>query len=129
MNNSYLIDSHVFVWLLYSPDLLNEHVKLLVTTADQVFVSRISLIELAFKHGAGKFAISPSKLEEGVTDLGVKILEINAKHLSEYANTRMQHKDPFDKLLITQSRVDSLHFITADKTLIENDYPVIDARP
>ena len=61
-------------------------------------------------------------LAEQVYGNAIELLEIRAEHLDELAKLRFHHKDPFDRLIISQSLVESIPIVTRDSAF--GSYPV-----
>jgi len=128
MNGGILLDSHVFVWLAYKPDALSTPSIAFVVEQPKLYISVVSLMELAFKHASGKFAYDTDDLLEAAESLGAIILPIDTSHLQRYADIVTPHKDPFDRLLLAQATSENLTLVTADTQLLATSYPTFDAR-
>lgn len=124
-----LIDSHELIWLLFEPERIKPQSRSLILDADSVKVSIASIWELALKHNKGKLAYRPEELLEGVDVLGAQLLPVKPHHILRLQDINTAHKDPFDRMLLTQARTEGLRFLTADKDLLkaEVDY-IVDAR-
>lgn len=128
MNDSkILIDSHMLIWLLYEPEKIGTKTTDIIKAAELVYVSTISLWELALKHAKGKLTYSPLELTRGASVLGLQKLAIKDAHLLKLASIRLPHKDPFDTLLVTQSQSENTLFITVDQDILSSSYNVHDA--
>jgi PIN domain nuclease of toxin-antitoxin system len=123
-----LIDSHVFVWLLFAPSPVGPDARSAIDSAERVVLSTVSLWELTLKSARGKLPHPPAELTRGVAALGVEELPIEHRHLETLPEIVLPHGDPFDALLIAQSRADDLVLMTADRTLLGSSYPTIDVR-
>jgi PIN domain nuclease of toxin-antitoxin system len=122
-----LLDSHVFIWALEQVEKLGEGTRQLLESGGRVYVSKVTLWELAIKYKAEKFPYNTSSLLEGLESSGFSLLDIAASHLEAYSSVRLPHKDPFDSLLIAQAITDRCMFITADRKLLDSAYAVHDA--
>jgi PIN domain nuclease of toxin-antitoxin system len=85
-----------------------------------LFVSVVSVWEIVLKHQAGKLLLH-TDLEE-IVDLILyrspwTILPMSPEHLPVLASLPMQHKDPFDRLLIAQVRHTGMSMLTADDNI------------
>lgn len=123
-----LIDTHVLM------DLLGKGTRIGPTThdllsADMVFVSVASTWEMAIKAAKGKLTMPPN-LGSAITDAGVRPLPIRLEHslaIGEIDGVR--HGDAFDRLLLTQAKVEGLDFCTWDRAILAADLPFVkDAR-
>ncbi|MGB4777567.1 type II toxin-antitoxin system VapC family toxin [Microbacterium sp.] len=123
-----LIDSHVFLWMLFAPERLGARAVDAIDRADAVSLSVASLWELALKHAKGELPHAPGELAEGVDELSLNELPIRRRHLSMLNEIELPHGDPFDGMLVAQARVDSLTLVTADRPLLASPYATLDAR-
>ena len=127
--NALLLDTHVFVWLAYKPEVLGKSTLLQAGNSSMgLYVSVASLLELAFKHGSGKFDYTTAELLGAAHSLNAIILPIEPYHLEQYGGIGLSHKDPFDRLLIAQAQCENLPLLTADQALLDSPYLTIDAR-
>ncbi|CAN5312785.1 type II toxin-antitoxin system VapC family toxin [soil metagenome] len=113
----FLIDTHVLIWYLEgNPALLQPRRELIVNADNEVFVSMASIWEIAIKSGIGKLKITAS-LTDILRQLAVQsisLLNIAAGHVLQVASLPFHHRDPFDRMLIAQAKVEFLPIITAD---------------
>lgn len=123
-----LLDSHVFIWAIYKPDLIGKETKRLLAAADEYFVSVVSLWELGLKHRRGKLPFSIPELLEGAGQLGVEVLPLAPEHIAGFEHIVLPHKDPFDALLIAQSEQTGCSFITADREILKTQYRIRNAK-
>lgn len=122
-----LIDTHIFIWLLFEDYKLTPIARAAIEQAEQVSISVISLWELAIKFSAQKFPYAPDVLAEGLKMLAIVELPIRPSHLMTLPTIELPHKDPFDALLIAQAQSEQVYFLTADKTILQSNYQTIDA--
>jgi PIN domain nuclease of toxin-antitoxin system len=120
-----LVDSHIFIWMLYEPERLSPKATQALQSAGIVYVSMISLWELTLKHALDKLAYSPTELTQGVAALNIERLSLQDKHLHLLPAIRLAHKDPFDRLLLAQSQSEGCVFVTADQQLLRSNYDTI----
>lgn len=118
--NNFLIDTHVFLWLTFSPEKLSNNIlKQLQDRKNQVSVSAISFWEISLKYQLGKLHLSntlPHELLHAAKQMGIRILDTTAKELATFFQLPSVegHKDPFDRLIIWQC-------ITQNMTLVSHD--------
>jgi PIN domain nuclease of toxin-antitoxin system len=121
-----LLDTHAFIWIDSEPDRVPASVQsALADPETEVFVSVVSLWEIAVKQGIGKLKLSMSlpdalKTQQRVSDL--KVLPITPEHVWPLESLPLLHKDPFDRLLIAQAIAEDLTIATVDPLFA--DYPV-----
>lgn len=109
-----LLDTHILLWALGDTRRLGKQREDVLSNASNVvFVSALSLAEVAIKASLGKLEV-PSDLAERVIDAGFTHLPFDASHASALAALPFHHRDPFDRMLIAQAMADGLVFATAD---------------
>ena len=116
----YLLDTHVLIWAISDPDNLSEKViSVIEDSNNRIFVSSVSLWEIALKVSLGKLNIeglSPEELPIIIKEQSFETLPLNEVEASTYHNLLEKwHKDPFDRMLIWQAINNGLILITKDK--------------
>lgn len=110
-----LIDTHIFLWMLSQPEKLSEKRRYeLESPANEVFLSAISIAELMIKQSVGKLAINFDPLEMA-DKTGLDILTFSGRNAVTLGKLPLQHKDPFDRMLIAQAIDDDLKLMTDDE--------------
>lgn len=128
MNQPILLDSHVFIWSVFSPDRLGARARAAIEGASALHVSTATLWELAIKFRIGRFVHPPSSLVDELGELGADELPISHRHLAVLPEIEIAHGDPFDAMLLAQAHSDSLVLVTADRALLSSGYATLDAR-
>lgn len=80
----------------------------------------------AARQAVGKLVVPPG-LHEHVLASGLHVLGLAPDHGLGVTELPMHHRDPFDRLLISQARSEGLAIVTADRRFAEYDVRVIDA--
>ncbi len=113
-----LIDTHVFLWLRSEPHRLSPRVlSAYQDTSNRIYLSIVSVWEMQIKHQLGKLRLDiPLKelIEEQCNANTLEILPFGLNHIFELQNLPLHHKDPFDRLLIVQSRVENIRLASSD---------------
>ncbi|MDA7432912.1 type II toxin-antitoxin system VapC family toxin [Synechococcus sp. AH-601-N23] len=115
-----LLDTHLLLWWLNDdPRLPASLVTELQTKRHDALISQASLWEMAIKVNLGRLSVDLSALEREVPAQHFQWLPISNEHLLEVAwlETIEGHRDPFDRLLVAQSRVEPLLLFTCDRAL------------
>jgi PIN domain nuclease of toxin-antitoxin system len=122
----YLIDTHILIWALTDSKKLSKNARMILSDgANDIFVSMASILEIAIKISVGKLElrgeISVGELEDAVRDMGFDMIDINGHDCSALAGLPhgKNHKDPFDRLLVSQAICRGLSLLSCDKRLIE----------
>ncbi len=114
-----LIDTHIFLWFYLEPHRIQQNAKifLLDTFNNEIFISYVTAWEIAIKFGVGKLK-TPDVPEIWVPDrirrAGFSQLPIEMRHTLRVHNLPTHHKDPFDRLLISQANAENLTIVTED---------------
>ena len=115
-----LLDTHLVLWWEANHPRLPKRVTELVRKeAEVVFVSRASLWEIAVKISIGRLKMDIVRFTHNVEQHGFEWLDIKNNHLLAVATLPAfdDHRDPFDRLLVTQSQTEPLVLLTADPVL------------
>jgi PIN domain nuclease of toxin-antitoxin system len=90
----------------------------------QLFLSSVSAWEIAVKRKLGKLE-APADLEEQIRATDVQLLDLRWSHAWAAGEIALHHKDPFDRMIIAQARLEGMVLITADRRLGEYNVPMI----
>jgi len=112
-----LLDTHIFYWLFYDQHRLPSAARTILDNADAVFVSAVSLWEIAIKVRVGKLKADVSELISSLEAANLIELPVLARHTPLVSILPLHHADPFDRLLIAQAMSEPLHLLTADPQL------------
>lgn len=113
-----LIDTHVFLWFMEGVRLPRKVRNFLQDTSkNEIFVSHVTAWEIAVKYGIGKLKI-PDVPEiwfpDRIRRAGFLQLPIEIQHALRVHNLPPHHKDPFDRLLISQANAENLPVVSED---------------
>jgi PIN domain nuclease of toxin-antitoxin system len=92
---------------------------------NELILSVASLWEMQIKSQLGKLKLSmplPRLVESQQQANALQLLPVQASHVYELSSLPLLHKDPFDRVLVAQARVENLPIVTRD-SIIRN-YPV-----
>lgn len=112
----YLVDTHVFIWWLEGNKKLKNSIRKIVEDKEnQVLVSVVSGIETGIKRKSRKLKLRTT-LKRMFKIAGFEILSVNLDHVLELNKLPIHkdHGDPFDRILISQAKVEDLTLITSD---------------
>lgn len=123
---NYLIDTHVFLWWITDDDRLSMRVRVLLSDSDNdIFISAATGWEISIKYALGRLTLSqepqtliPSEIEKN----RLTALPIMMTHTLHLSSLPMIHRDPFDRILISQSIIEKTPLITRDPLI--NKYEV-----
>jgi len=124
-----LLDTHVWLWSLVSPERLSPSAaRLLGDAENDLYLSAASCWEIAIKYQLGKLPlpehpedfIGPRLLRDGIHGL-----QVSLQHATRVARLPMIHRDPFDRLLVSQSQIEKIALISADPIFGKYDVELI----
>ncbi len=120
-----LIDTHIFLWMLSSPEKINNKRRYeLESPANEVFLSAMSIAELMIKSSIGKINIAFDPLEM-TKKMQINILDFSGTQAMALGNLPFHHKDPFDRMIIAQAIVNKIALMSDDSKFIEYDCKII----
>jgi PIN domain nuclease of toxin-antitoxin system len=121
---TYLLDTHTLIWFLENDPRLPPATGTQIETTPTIFVSIVSLWEIAIKANIGKLDLSfPfSTIAPNLVSLGITEIPITFKDLEIYLSLPLHHRDPFDRILIAQAMNHALIFISQDTQM--DAYPI-----
>jgi PIN domain nuclease of toxin-antitoxin system len=121
---SFLVDTHILLWAAYRPQRLSRSAQnILDDPGVDVWFSVVNLWEVAIKSNLGRrdFHVNTRGLRQGLLDHNWRELAVSGEHVVALEDLPPLHRDPFDRLLLAQARVEGLTLVTADSTLMQ--YP------
>jgi PIN domain nuclease of toxin-antitoxin system len=116
-----LLDTHALLWwLLDDPRLSRAARRAIEDMGNVVLVSAASAWEVAIKAAKGKLPMPPQaerRIQIEMEAAGFVELAVTWRHAFAVRELPYHHLDPFDRLLIVQSRLEGLTIVTNDRTL------------
>jgi PIN domain nuclease of toxin-antitoxin system len=103
---TYLLDTHTFLWLLRSPEMLPLAVRaMVVDQSSALALSAVTPWEMAIKQTTGKLRAAEilDNFERVAALAGITILETTVRQVIRGGRLPLHHKDPFDRLLAAQA--------------------------
>ena len=120
-----LLDTHALLWWLADdpqlPHLAREAIR---GHREPVYVSAVSAWEITVKRTQGKLEV-PEEWVSAVEEDGFVRLEITWDHVLEVGELPDVHRDPFDRLLVAQARVEGMTLVTGDAMIASYGTPVL----
>ena len=121
-----LIDTHLLLWWLAGGVRLPRRARgFLADTSNQVFFSAASIWEVSIKAALGKIEADPNEMLVALRLGGFEELPVTGRHASAVMRLPDHHRDPFDRMLVAQSLVESLVLLTDDRVLSKYGATVI----
>jgi PIN domain nuclease of toxin-antitoxin system len=117
---NFLIDTQLAIWALFDDPRLSRTAQQILDAPENRFqFSVCSIWEIAIKRRLNRpdFQFDPREVREHLLRNGCEELTILSKHAVEVDSLPPIHKDPFDRLLIAQARVEGIILLTCDPVI------------
>jgi PIN domain nuclease of toxin-antitoxin system len=115
----FLLDTHTLLWVFNgSPSLSLRAKRTIENGSNEILISTASAWEIATKVRLGKLPtgeILVNDLDYYLRQLGFDVLPISLQHAVRAGGLPGEHRDPFDRMLISQALYESLPVISNDK--------------
>jgi PIN domain nuclease of toxin-antitoxin system len=116
-----LLDTHTFLWFCQGDAALSATAKTLIEDpANHKLVSVASCWEIAIKAGLGKLTLgepSATYIPAALSRTGFELLPVSLVHATAVESLPPHHRDPFDRLLVAQAKIEVIPVVSADPAL------------
>ncbi|MBD2413543.1 twitching motility protein PilT [Nostoc calcicola FACHB-389] len=113
-----LLDTHTLIWFFQGHQSFSEKMRLLIEDQNnEKLISIVSVWEMSIKQSIGKLSFGlPIKtfIEQQIALNDFNLLNINLDHIDVITTLPLQHRDPFDRILIAQAMVENIPIVSAD---------------
>ena len=111
-----LLDSHAVYWWMTGSDRLSATARALVLdTSNTVLVSAVSIYELELKAARRRVNLPPRELRAALRRNAVDELAVSHDHAEHAAHLDWDHRDPGDRMLAAQARLENCAFVSIDE--------------
>ncbi len=121
-----LLDTHIFLWWLFDDPKLSFNIRAVISDFNNpIFISSASVWEIATKYRLGKLPEASSVAENApywIEKAGFKPLSISPEHAQLAGSWDLDHRDPFDRMLASQAKLEDFCLISVDKAL--SSFPI-----
>ena len=118
-----LLDTHTFLWFIAGDSSLSETARSAIEDENNNrYLSVASLWEIAIKVSIDKLELSEpfeTLILEQLAENGIELLDISVEHTALIASMPFHHRDPFDRLIAAQAKVEQMTLISADEVFDE----------
>ncbi len=115
----YLIDTHTFLWIIEDNKNLTEKVRTIyIDNSNEIYLSVASIWEMAIKISLNKLSIRGQLvkfIDRHAIENNIRLLSIQPHHIFSIENLPFHHRDPFDRLLLSQCLQEKMHLLSKDK--------------
>lgn len=119
------LDTHAFLWWLDDSPMLGKKARQAIADpANIVVLSAVVIWEIRIKEALGKLTISREFFDIAGSQ-GFEWLSITPQHANTVGDLPMHHRDPFDRLLITQAWIEGLTIVTRDAIFEKYGLPLM----
>jgi PIN domain nuclease of toxin-antitoxin system len=112
-----LLDTHAFLWAIVSDERLSRRAEQIYTGPNDLWLSVASVWEMLIKARAGKLPLPEPAGPYIVKELAknkIRVLPIQLDHVLRIESLPLHNRDPFDRILVSQSLVENLPLVSAD---------------
>ena len=124
-----LLDTHALLWWFTDDARLSGRAAAAIRDrANELIASAVSGFEIAGKYRLGRLPelkVAPLELLRAIERAKMQLLPITFAHAMEAGAIAIAHRDPWDRLLIAQSRVEGLTIVTRDPEFVAAGVPVL----
>ena len=119
-----LIDTVILIWVLDNSPSLTDKTKKIIEDAGRRLVSSISISEIEIMRSIGKLTI-PDLYIEKIFESGFDELSFDFDDAFGLRSLPLHHRDPFDRMLISQAAVKGLTILTDDTSFKKYNVSVL----
>ena len=124
-----LLDTHVFLWWIMDDESLTPYIRdFIADEGNDLFLSSASCWEIAIKAKIGRLKLTenPEKfIPDQMIANNISGLPIQLVHALYVYNLPDHHRDPFDRMLVAQARIEKISIITNDRLIADYDVKII----
>jgi len=122
----YILDTHILLWIVDDNPKLSKNVKsIYLNPSNDMYISLASIWELVIKISLQKLIIEDTIenfIKTHIKGNNITILDITLNHIIGLENLPYYHRDPFNRLIISQSILEKIPIISNDKSF--DKYPI-----
>ncbi len=123
-----LLDTHALIWFINGDKQLPEKsINLIKNLKTNCFVSIASIWEIAIKLSLGKLELNGGleDISKILKDYEIELLPLTFEHIEKLLTLEYHHRDPFDRIIISQGLVENLTVITKDDNFPIYKIPIV----
>ena len=116
-----LLDTHILLWaMLRSPALGTPAIELLESPDHDIYFSAVNVLEIAIKAGLERadFDADAQAVATNAAAAGFVALPLGVHHAANVRLLPPLHRDPFDRLLLSQAQIEGMTLLTRDAAVL-----------
>lgn len=118
-----LLDTHAFLWWDADDARLPAAFRYeIASRRNEIFVSAVTVWEIAIKRALGKLIFGQS-VGKAIEEHRFTPLPITVDQAEWAGGLPQLHRDPFDRLLVAQARLEGLVLVTVDEQILRYEVP------
>lgn len=121
----YLLDTHAFLWWIHDFEKLStDALKIIQDNKNSIFISSVTSWEIMIKKSLGKILFDID-VHDALARNNFVELPITISHTLGLGELPPHHFDPFDRLLIAQTKIENLKLVTRDENILKYDINIL----
>ena len=124
----FLLDTHALLWWAAGDNRLSSRAAgLLTDPANELLLSAAVVWEISIKAALGRLTLggTPDQfIQRAIGSLGMIPLPIRIEHSLDVYRLPAHHQDPFDRILISQARIEGVPLISRDRKMTAYRIPI-----
>ena len=110
-----IIDTHIFLWLAADLKKINQqHLEYIKNMDNNIYLSSLSIAEIMIKNSIGNLDFDGDILMI-LDEMAIDILDFDANSALLLGSLPFHHRDPFDRIIISQAITKKYKIISADR--------------
>jgi PIN domain nuclease of toxin-antitoxin system len=110
-----IIDTHIFLWLAGNLKKVNDkYMQYIEDTNNNIYLSSLSIVEIMIKKSIGNLDFDGDILMI-LDEMGIDVLDFNANSALMLGSLPFHHRDPFDRMIISQAITEQYKIISVDR--------------
>ena len=120
-----LLDTHALLWWLNDDQTLSDAASEAISNPENtVFLSPVVVWEIRIEESIGKLDL-PDDFAAVLDDQRFAELPITVAHTHAIAGLPAIHRDPFDRMLVAQAKVEEMTIVTRDAAIADYGVKVV----
>jgi len=110
-----IIDTHIFLWLAADVKKVEaRYMHYIADTSNSIYLSSLSIAEIMIKKSIGNLDFDADILKI-LDEMGIEVLDFSASSAVLLGTLPFHHRDPFDRMIISQAITNKYKLISVDR--------------